>query len=447
MKKTIKLLENTPVAEAIFRLALPSVFAMMVQVIYGLTDTFFIGQTGDPNLVASISLVFPFAMILQAIGNIFAMGGGAYISQMLGARRQDYACQICSSSFYLSLLTGIFLALVCQPLLNIILNLLGTTSATWQGTHTYLSILVMCSFIQIPQIVLAGLIRSEGATKQAMNGILVGTGLNIILDYLFIMRFGWGIAGAAWATVLGNLGGVCYYLCYFVLSGTLLSIHWRYLKPTQEMIKNIVAIGLPVAINTLIMSVSHVLTNNVAISYGENTMAASGIMGRLLAVGVFLQMGIAQGYQPFAGYSYGAKRFDRLKTGFLVALGMSAIIGFTIAMTFFGFGKNIVSLFIDNKEVTSRAVIMINAFAWGLPLFAFNFLTGMTFQSAGRPRLALILVLLRQLVLFLPMLYGLNYFFGFKGFIFAQPVSDLPIGILSFILIHHFFKKFLKKIA
>ena len=432
MKKTIKLLENTPVAEAIFRLALPSVFAMMVQVIYGLTDTFFIGQTGDPNLVASISLVF-------------AMGGGAYISQMLGARRQDYACQICSSSFYLSLLTGIFLALVCQPLLNIILNLLGTTSATWQGTHTYLSILVMCSFIQIPQIVLAGLIRSEGATKQAMNGILVGTGLNIILDYLFIMRFGWGIAGAAWATVLGNLGGVCYYLCYFVFSGTLLSIHWRYLKPTQEMIKNIVAIGLPVAINTLIMSVSHVLTNNVAISYGENTMAASGIMGRLLAVGVFLQMGIAQGYQPFAGYSYGAKRFDRLKKGFLVALGMSAIIGVTIAITFFGFGKNIVSLFIGNKEVTSRAVIMINAFAWGLPLFAFNFLTGMTFQSAGRPRLALILVLLRQLVLFLPMLYGLNYFFGFKGFIFAQPVSDLPIGILSFILIHHFFENPVKK--
>ena len=190
----------------------------------------------------------------------------------------------------------------------------------------------------------------------------------------------------------------------------------------------------------ILRSVSHILTNNVAISYGENTMAASGIMGRLLAVGVFLQMGIAQGYQPFAGYSYGAKRFDRLKSGFLVALGFSAIIGVTIAITFFAFGYNLVSLFIDNDEVISRAVTMINAFAWGLPLFAFNFLTGMTFQSAGRPRLALILVLLRQLVLFLPMLYGLNYFFGFKGFIFAQPVSDLPIGILSFILLHHFLK-------
>lgn len=445
MKKNITLLENTPVFQAILRLALPSVLAMMVQVIYGLTDTFFIGQTGDPNLVASISLALPFAMILQAIGNIFAFGGGAYISQMLGAKRFDYARQICSSSFYLSILTGILLAFTCQLFLNTILPLLGTSDATWQGTHTYLSILVMCSFIQIPQIVLAGLLRSEGATKQAMHGILMGTGLNIILDYLFIMHLNWGISGAAWATILGNFGGVIYYLLYFRFSGTLLSIHWHHFKPTKEMIWNIVAIGIPVAINTLIMSVSHILTNNVAISYGENTMAAAGIMGRLLAIGVFLQMGIAQGYQPFAGYNYGARHFDRLKKGFFVALGMSSTVGIVIAGTFFGFGKNLVSLFIDNTEVVSQAVLMINAFAWALPLFAFNFLTGMTFQSAGRPRLALMLVLLRQLGLFLPMLYGLNYFFGFRGFIFAQPISDLPIGILSLILLHYFFKNPLKR--
>ena len=273
-----------------------------------------------------------------------------------------------------------------------------------------------------------------------MNGILVGTGLNIILDYLFILRFNWGIEGAAWATILGNLGGVCYFICYFIFSDTFLSIHWKYFKPTQKMILNIVKIGLPVAINTLIMSVSHILTNNVAISYGETTMAASGIMGRLLAIGVFLQMGIAQGYQPFSAYSYGAHYFDRLKQAFFVAFGMSSVIGITIAGTFFVFGKDLVSLFIDNNEVVEKAVIMINAFAWGLPLFAFNFLTGITFQSSGRPHLALMLVLSRQLVLFLPMLYTLNYLFGFKGFIFAQPLSDIPIAIISILLLNTFFK-------
>ena len=278
-----------------------------------------------------------------------------------------------------------------------------------------------------------------------MYGIIIGTISNIILDYLFIICFNWGISGAAWATVLGNLAGVCYYLLYFIFSGTILSIHWRYFQPNKVMIENIIEIGLPVALNSLIMSVSHILTNNVAISYGENTMAASGIMGRLLAVGIFLQMGIAQGYQPFAGYSYGAKHFNRLKKAFFVTLGMSALVGLVIASTFFGFGKNLVGLFIDNDEVVSKAVIMINAFAWGLPLFAFNFLTGITFQSAGRPRQALVLVLLRQLGLFLPMLYGLNYLFGFKGFIFAQPLSDVPIGILSIILLNSFFKKYLKQ--
>ena len=445
MKKNIALLENASVGKAIFYLALPSVFAMMVQVIYGLTDTFFIGQTGDPNLVASVSLVLPFAMILQAIGNIFAFGGGAYISQMLGAKRREYAKKICSSSFYLSVLMGISLAFICQPLLNIILHLLGTSAATWQGTHTYLSILVACSFIQIPQIVLAGLLRSEGATKHAMYGILIGTTTNIVLDYLFIMCFNWGISGAAWATVLGNLAGVCYYFLYFIFSDTILSIHWRHFQPTKDMIENIIEIGLPVSINTLIMSVSHILTNNVAISYGENTMAASGIMGRLLAVGIFLQMGIAQGYQPFAAYNYGAKYFHRLKKAFFVALEVSTIVGILIAAAFFGYGRTLVGFFINNNEVISKAVVMINAFVWGLPLFAFNFLTGMTFQSAGRPRQALVLVLLRQLGLFLPMLYGLNYLFGFKGFIFAQPLSDVPIGILSLILLREFFKKYLKE--
>ena len=205
-------------------------------------------------------------------------------------------------------------------------------------------------------------------------------------------------------------------------------------------------IGLPVALNTLIMSVSHVLTNHVAISYGEITMAASGIMGRLLAIGIFIQMGIAQGYQPFAGYNYGAGRFDRLKQGFKVALGLSTLVGIVIASMFFVIGAKLVGIFIDNLEVISRAVIMINAFVWGLPLFAFNFLTGVTFQSAGRPKLALLLVLARQLLLFLPMLYGLNYLFGFKGFIFAQPVSDIPVAVACWMLLHFFFKSAKKKL-
>ena len=441
MKQNIDIMEKAPVFQAILRLALPSVLAMMVQVIYGLTDTFFIGQTNDPTLVASISLALPFAMILQAVGNIFAFGGGTYVSQMLGAKRPEEARKICASSFYLSAFMGGILALICQPLIPPILHLLGSSAITWNATQTYLSIMITCSFIQILQIVLAGLIRSEGATKQAMYGILLGTGLNIILDYLFILKFGWGIAGAAWATILGNLGGVCYYLFYFHFLATLLSISLRDFKPTSLMVKNIVAIGLPVAVNTLIMSLSHILTNNVAMSYGETTMAAAGIMGRLLAIGVFLQMGIAQGYQPFAGYSYGAHLFHRLKQGFFVALSLSSLVGIIIAATFFISGHFLVGLFIDNPEVIERAITMINAFAWALPLFALNFLTGMTFQSSGHPHLALGLVLSRQLGLFLPMLYMLNYFFGFKGFIFAQPLSDIPIAFVAIFLMRKFFKK------
>lgn len=202
-----------------------------------------------------------------------------------------------------------------------VLTLLGTSPATRGYTQAYLSILTLFSFVQILQVVLAGLIRSEGATRQAMNGIFIGTGLNIVLDYLFILRWGWGVEGAAWATLAGNACGVVYYLFYFKSKRSLLSLSLRYWGPDKHMMFEVLAIGLPAALNALIMSVSHILTNNIAMRYGDETIAANGIMMRIVGIVLFLIMGISQGYQPFAGYNYGAGNIKRLKKAFWVTLG------------------------------------------------------------------------------------------------------------------------------
>ncbi len=427
----LELMENTPVASAILRLALPSMLAMLVQVIYGLTDTFFIGQTGNANMVASIALAMPFAMLIQAFGNIFAIGGASYISRQLGAKNYDEAKRTTATVFYLSILSGVIITIVVFFLMKPVLTILGTSPATRDYTQSYLSILTMFSFVQILQVVLAGLIRSEGATRQAMNGIFIGTGLNIVLDYLFILRWGWGVEGAAWATLAGNACGVLYYLFYFVGKRSLLTLSIHYWGPDKRMMFEVLAIGLPAALNALVMSVSHVLTNNIAVQYGDETIAANGIMMRIVGIVLFLIMGISQGYQPFAGYNYGAGNFERLKKAFHVTLGYASGLALIFCGLFYLYRNQLFLWFLPNQEVAHIGSQMLSAFLIAIPLFGLHFTIAMTFQATGKALLAFLIVLARQCLLFIPFLFLFNAWWGFEGYIWAQPIADVATVILS----------------
>ena len=441
MQENIKLMEKSPVKRAILVLAIPSVLAMLVQVIYGLTDAFFIGQLNDPNLIAALTLIMPFALLIQAVGNIFAVGGASYISRMLGKKDILEAKRTCSTAFYYSVILGIIVAVVTYSFMQPILALLGTSTATWDAAETYMTILLMFSSIQILQIVLSGLIRSEGATKQAMLGILIGTGVNMVLDYVFILIFNWGIAGAAWATILGNLVGTIYYFFYFKNSNTLLSLHPAFFKPDKKMMLEILSIGLPAALNAFIMSASHIICNNLAISYGENVVAANGIIMRLGAISFFTIMGIAQGYQPFAGYNFGAKNLKRLKDTFVFTITLASTIGALCAIVFYIFGKELLGYFFNNEDAIEKGVVMVRAFVWAMPLFGVHFIISMTFQATGKALKAFILVAVRQIFFFLPMLFILNHLYGFQGFIFAQPAADALTSVIALFLLLLFLRQ------
>ena len=443
--KNIFLMEKESVGKALFYLAIPSVLAMLVQIIYGLTDAFFIGQLQDPNLMAGLALAMPFAMLIQATGNIFAVGGASYISRCLGQKKYDEARYTSATCLYLSVLAGFLITGVFFIFPDGILDLLGNTPATHKAARDYLNILISLSFVQVLQVTLAGLIRSEGATKQAMIGILIGTGLNTVLDALFILVLKWGVAGAAWGTVIGNAVGVLYYLCYFAGSKSLLSVRYRDAKPDKVMMREVSFIGLPASLNVLIMSISHVITNNLAIGYGENVVAANGIMMRLIAVIFFLIMGLAQGYQPFAGYNFGAKNFGRLRRAFWDVIGVSVFAGLLVCVLFYFWGWELFALFLNNEDVIQKGVVMLRAFLWAVPFFGVHFIIGMTFQATGKALLAFILVGARQCFLFLPMIFILNHFYGFEGFIFAQPVSDIVTTVLACGLLAIFFYRLHKK--
>lgn len=434
----IKIMESYPVPKAILLLAFPSILAMLVQIIYGLTDTFFIARTGNADMVAAITFAMPIMMVFQAAGNIFAVGGASFISRKLGAHQLAEVKRASATCFYLSVFVGMLLTGFFWLYIDKIVRWFGATSSTFQYTKEYLIVMSSLGFIPILQVTLAGLIRSEGATNHAMIGILIGTGTNIVMDYIFIFKMGMGIKGAAIATLIGNTVGVLYFLTYIARGKSFLSLGYRFFKPDKDMIYNILAIGIPSSLSALIMGFSNVLTNNIGSAYGENVIAANGINMRLVSVVFFLVMGLAQGYQPFAGYNFGAKNVKRLLSSFKITLLYGTILSISCAVLLFFFNYQAMALFINNADVIRIGQSMIKAFLWAIPLFGIQFTITMTFQATGRALLAMFLVLGRQLFFFIPLLLILNHYFTFNGYIYAQPVADLVTTMVSILLSVYF---------
>ena len=220
----IILMEKTPVRQAILKLALPTMLSMAVVMIYNLTDTFFIGQLNDPNLVAALSIATPVMMGIQAIGNIFAIGASSYISRKLGAREYEEARITSATAVYTAAALGILITAVLLVFRESLLRIIGTSAVTFQATHDYFSIISSFAILSVLQISLSGLIRSEGATNKTMIGMIIGIGTNIILDPIFIFALDMGVAGAAWATVIGTSVGTVYFASHLMSKHTLLSI-------------------------------------------------------------------------------------------------------------------------------------------------------------------------------------------------------------------------------
>lgn len=437
----IKLMESTPVRSAIWKLALPTMIAMAVQMIYSLTDTFFIGQTNDPNLIAALSLATPIFMLNQAIGNIFANGTSSYISRKLGGKDKEEANHANSVAFYTAILIGMVFTILLLVFREPILGVIGTSIDTYQPTKEYYTIIVAFATPLILQTAMSGLVRSEGATGSAMFGMLLGIGLNIILDPIFILVLDMGVAGAAWATVIGAIVGTIYYIIHFMGKKTILSIHPKEFKPSKVIYSETFKIGIPAALSTAVMSVSFIIINVIAVGYGDIIVAANGIFLRVSNMVVMLAMGLTQGYQPFAGYNYGANDFSRLKKGFIYTIIYSTLISVFFTLIFGLFGENIVGLFINDKETIEAGTQILHAFNWCVPFIGFQFTMMVTFQATGKALKSMLLALGRQLIIYLPLLFIFNHLFGFDGFIFAQPTADILTTIIAVLMSISFIKE------
>lgn len=433
-QKSMDIFHSAPVPKAVFQNALPAMAAMLMVLVYNLADTFFIGQTHDPLQVAAVSLATPVFLIFMAAGTIFGVGGTSVISRALGMGNSRYAKNVCSFCLWGCIIVGAAMSALFFIFMDEILALVGASPETWHFSKIYLSI-VACSgpFVLVSNCY-ANVIRAEGASTEAMTGQLLGNLLNVVLDPVMILGLQWDIAGAAIATVIGNIFAAGYYIAYFLRGKSSLSISPKDFTVKNKVCSSVLAIGVPAALGSLLMSVSQIITNSQMAGYSDMAVAGIGVAMKVTIITGMVCMGLGQGIQPLLGYCAGAKLWKRFRDIFLFSMLFALILGSSAAILCWIFTKQIVSAFLTDMTAFGYAVKFARILLTTSFLFGIFYVLTNALQAMGAATASLIISLSRQGILYIPALFLLQVAMGMDGLAWAQPIADVLSTILAAIL-------------
>lgn len=450
MLKNIDVFEKDPIPKAVFKLALPTVLSMIVAVFYNMVDTFFVGRTGDPNQVAAVSVATPVFLFFMAAGNIFGMGGSSFLSRALGEKQYDKAKKISSFCLYAGFATGVIGAILMLTFMAQILNAVGTSENTFGFAKSYLSWIAYGGPAIVISTAFTNLIRGEGAAQSSMKGMMAGTVANIILDPIFILDsflgipcLGLGVAGAAIATVIGNLVSILFYFIHVCKPGSVLTLSPKYFAIRNGILKGVLLIGLPASITNILMSLSNILMNTFLVTYGDVAVAGMGIAMKANMLVVFVQLGLGAGVQPLVGYNFGARNFRRMKDTMKFAVLCNIIAGVVLTFAYFIFTRQIVSVFIGDEDVIEMGVKMLRALMYSSPFLGILFVLNFSFQAMGKAKESLALAISRQGFVFVPCTIIMNKLIGLEGLILSQPIADIGsilIAVTMFLFMNKEFR-------
>ena len=419
-----KTLHEGSVWKLIGTMSLPVIVVMLLQVLYNMADVFFMGRTGQTMQVAAIGLAGPVFTVISAFNTLIGFGGCTAVSMALGRGDSQQVKQYSSFVLWFGLAAGAAVGAALLLCMEPLVHLLGANAETASYTSSYLRILALGAPFSIAGGALGNSIRADGDSKGAMLASTLGIGINIALDPLFISGFGWGITGAAIATVLGNLVSL---LALLLVSrkkeGFSISLKDFTLRPQVSL--KVLGYGLPMAAGTLLMSFSGIFSNRLLVAYGNSAVAAQGVAGKAGMFICMIVMGICMGVQPAVSYNFGAgdrKRVNRIVLGvgaFAVALG--AVLAAAIAFFRTGF----VAAFLDVPAVTSLGTRMVTVSLIGAPFYGIYQMSSIYLQGTGKVSYATLTSLLRQGIVLVPVLFLLNSLFGLSGYLWAGVVADL----------------------
>ncbi len=423
---------------AVIKMGLPLVAGMFIMVLYNWVDTYFIGLTKDDYQLAAVNLSYPVMMVMVALANMIGTGASSFIARCLGAGDRDKAQHTLTTGFVLTAINGLLVTLIGLIVIDKIVKGLGAEEFTFEYTKQYVSIILMGAVFTMGSYTLGAFLRSEGSVKISMIGMVAGTIVNIILDPIFIFTLNMQIRGAAIATVLGNVAGVLISVIFYLSGKSLLAPSAKRLRPTAEIIKEIYWVGVPASLETLLTAAAYTVNNNLAVAYGPLTVAATGIAQKLISLGSYVYQGFASGVQPIMGYNYGARNYSRMKS--VLKAGIITVTEIEIVLMA-GYGilaPVLVDIFTDSPEVIRVGAQAVRAMMLILPFVGSVSMCRMSFQAMGKPVYAFCITLVRQLILYIPLLIVFNKLFGFVGLIHAQPVTEAVMMLVSIVLLLRF---------
>jgi putative MATE family efflux protein len=400
---------------------------MLVNAVYNIVDRIYVGQGVDPLGIAGITVVMPLMMALQASSMLIGIGANSLFSIRMGEGRRDMVEKIMSHAFLLLFFVPGIVIAASFLFLDDIIPILGASEAVFPFAKTYLRIILYGGVFSAMGPGINHFIRSDGHPKTSMFTQIIGAVINIILDPIFIFGFGWGIAGAAWATIISQFISFVWVMYYFNSKRTMLRFRPALMRLEPTLTAQILAIGFAPFAMQLAMSLVGVMQNRILHAYGGDIAVASmGIVYSILVIIYMPLMGLNQGAQPIIGYNYGAKKYERVLSTYklsVIAGSIFAAAGFLLAQLSPGF---FIAVFRNEKgALMDMGILCLRVSCIMLPVIGFQVFSASYFQAVGKPLESTVLSLSRQILLYLPLLLLLPRFFGLNGVFFAMPVADL----------------------
>lgn len=426
----IYLLKEANVASALLKLGIPTMVGMLISALYNAIDAYFVGGLGISQMGA-VSVVFPIVQIIIGLGMMFGAGASSYISRLLGKGDEDMANKTASTALFSSIFVGVIIIIGILLFLDPVLSSLGATKTILPYARAYAKIYVTGSIINVFTVTMNNLLTAQGATKFTMIAMLTGSIANIILDPIMIYSMNLGIEGAAIATVISLCINMALYIGYIVKQKGVLRFSFKNITFSKIMYAEILKIGIPVLLFQLLASAAMGVINTAAKPYGDYAVAAMGAVTRIMTVVTYVVFGFLKGFQPFAGYNYGAKQFDRLKKSIHLCMSWSTIFCVIAAIILILFSNPIVALFGKDTEMIALASKALKLNAILFITFGFQMVYATLYLAIGKSLIGSVLSLSRQGIFFFPLILILPYLFGLTGIIYVQPMADLLTTIIT----------------
>ena len=430
--------ETLPVPKAVKQMAMPAIFGQIIVLIYNMADTFYVGRTNNPYMVAGASLILPVFNICLALSGLTGVGGGALISRLLGEGREEEARKISAFSFYLSIIiTGLF-SLGALLFMEPLLNLLGASGNTYEYARQYaFCVIVLGGIPTVLSNVLSNLLRSIGASREAGFGVTMGGLINIALDPLFmfvLLPKGNEVLGVGIATLLSNCIACGYFftVVFKIRKTSVINFSIRSGLPERSSIRSIFNVGLPSAITTLLFDIDYVIIDKLMAAYGDIALAAVGIVLKAERLPLNVGIGICQGMMPIVAYNFSAKNHGRMEDTIKFSIKVGLIVSAVSIALYEVFAGAILRLFIPDAQTVLLGTGFLRVRCLATPLMFMSFFTVHVFQGFGKGNTALFLGVTRWLIFNIPMLFLLNHLLGMYGIVWSQVTADCLTVILSF---------------